>query len=191
MQLRNGIRSLIVGLLFLFPNLSFGADITYDAVHHEIVIDGELVQDEVIDDYADFTKMLTLHPDAQGVRLTSPGGQAMVGVYIGRDIKRNGKLYTYAYKTCDSTCAYIWMAGKPLYYEKNSEILQHLPNVGGLVSTFSFNIVAGYVGYLGMPLELAERIEIAANYYQNNEFDFVNFLKLNTDLKIIELNRNR
>ena len=109
---------------------------------------GELALDDV-KTFQDAVRGLT-DRDKIIVSLNGPGGEA-IALQIGELIRLSGmKTYVAPNGTCESVCAFIWLAGNPRYAGTGANIGFHgvYNQNTGLPGKFNL-ITATYLGYLG------------------------------------------
>jgi hypothetical protein len=167
--------SVILFLAFISPSLS--ATYNFDASKQEIVVNGDL---DTPGESDIFLSMLKNHPETEGVRLEdSHGGIMSDGMKIGEAVY-DGKLYTVASNFCYSACGYIWLAGAKKYVIPQTEMIEHLPNVDNVFVPFNaMGEIYWYLGRIGQPEGMANKIVSSANYFDNKAFDFLNFMDVN------------
>ena len=137
--------------------------IQYDQVHNAIILSSETYVGE-FKDFVELWDRLVLKPDK--VFMDGPGGSFSEAVDIGLFIHDNG-LDTYAGKSCMSSCAYMFLAGKHKYEIWASEIGLHPPYdpSNDIADSFSFGALGWYFGEIGVPLRIMG--DISENYKEH------------------------
>ena len=117
---------------------------TFIDVFGELVLDDVKTFQDVVRGLAERDKII--------VSLNGPGGEA-IALQIGELIRLSGmKTYVAPNGTCESVCAFIWLAGNPRYAGTGANIGFHGVYNQNTALPGKFNLItATYLGYLDLP----------------------------------------
>jgi len=152
MHLRFFIFSLLIGSFFatttdaseisLIPLKSIG-----DHANQAIVVSGDLLYSDI----SMFKSIADKAADGTLVLLSSPGGDLLSGIQIGREIKRR-HFITGVIDVCASACALAWLAGETRSFAADAKVGFHVAYYEGVEkreSGMGNALVGLYVGELG------------------------------------------
>jgi hypothetical protein len=122
------------------------------------------------------------HYNPEVVELSGPGGDFMSATQIGVAIRSRG-IATHATGDCFSSCAFIWMAGRPMIVDEGVTIAVHLPAADEGVpyagpAWLPHAVLGWYLGRLDLSAQMMEAFYIEATAYgrvENRHFDLVQF----------------
>ncbi len=142
--------------LLLSPGIVTSPKISYDAVRKRIDVEGILSFGAT----GAFERQLALHPETRSLSLTSPGGMAVEGIWLGNAIQ-NHRLSAYVPHYCGSACTYALAGGTERIMQEEARLAFHFPIIASSdknIVTFITDVHRRYLAKKGIHADFIDRI---------------------------------